>query len=58
MVKMFLAFVIIFLIFFYGIDFFRKMNGGEKWELVKLVSYSVACTIATIVFLVCFVVLF
>jgi hypothetical protein len=58
MVKMFLAFVIIFLIFFYGIDFFRKMNGGEKWELVKLVSYSVACTIATVVFLVSFVVLF
>jgi len=58
MMKMVLAFVIIFLIFFYGIDFFRKLNGGEKWELVKLVSYSVACTIATVVFLVSFVVLF
>lgn len=58
MAKMFLAFVIIFLIFFYGIDFFRKMSGGEKWELAKLFSYSVACTIATIVFLVSFVVLF
>ena len=56
--KMVLAFVIIFMIFFFGIDFFRKLNGGEKWELAKLFSYSVACTIATIVFLVCFVVLF
>ena len=58
MAKMFLAFAIVFLMFFYGIDFFRKMSGGEKWELAKLVSYSVACTIATIVFLVSFVVLF
>ncbi len=58
MAKMVLAFIIIFLLFFFGIDFFRKMTGGEKWELVKLVSYSVACTIGTIVFLVSFVVLF
>lgn len=58
MFKIFLAFVIVFAIFFYGIDFFRRLNGGEKWELVKLISYSVACSLATIVFLVSIVVLF
>jgi hypothetical protein len=58
MMKMVLAFIIIFLLFFFGIDFFRKMSGSEKWELAKLFSYSVACTIGTIAFLVCFVVLF
>lgn len=58
MFKIFLAFVIVFAIFFYGIDFFRKLSGGEKWELAKLISYSVACSLATIVFLVSIVVLF
>lgn len=58
MFKIILAFVIVFCLFFFGIDFFRKMNGGEKWELAKLLSYSLACSLATIVFLVSFVVLF
>ena len=58
MFKIILAFVIVFCLFFFGIDFFRKLNGGEKWELAKLFSYSLACTMGTIAFLVCFVVLF
>ena len=58
MLKMVFIFFFVFGFFFFGLDFFRKLTGQEKWELIKLLSYSLACSLATIVFLVSFVVLF
>lgn len=58
MMKMIMAFVFLFIIFYTGIEIFRKLTGKEKWEIAKTVSYSVAISLAVIVFLVVLVVLF
>jgi DMSO/TMAO reductase YedYZ heme-binding membrane subunit len=58
MIKMVMTFVLLFIIFFTGIEIFRKMTGKEKWEIVKTVSYSLAIALAVVVFLTVLVVLF
>ena len=58
MMQMLLTFVFLFVIFYTGIEIFRKMTGKEKWEIVKTLSYSLAIALAVVVFLVGIVVLF
>lgn len=58
MMKMILAFIFLFIIFYTGIEIFRKMTGKEKWDIAKTFSYSVAISLFVIVFLVVLVVLF
>ena len=58
MIKMIMTFVFLFLIFYTGIEIFRKFTGKEKWEVAKTISYSLAISMAVIVFLVSIVVLF
>jgi hypothetical protein len=58
MIRVFLAFVIIFVLFFYGIQAVRDMSGKERWELARLLTYSAFCAILTLVFLIALVVLF
>jgi len=58
MAKSVLVFFLLFAVFFFGINFFVKLSGSEKWELVKVLSYSVACTLLTAVVLFSIVVLF
>ena len=49
MVKMIIAFISLFLIFFFGIDIFRKMTGKEKISLTKWIGYSTLCSLLAIV---------
>ena len=58
MFKMLIAFISLFIIFYTGIEIFRKLTGKEKWEVAKTISYSLAISMAVIVFLVSIVVLF
>ena len=58
MIRVILAFVIIFGLFFFGIRAVRDMTGQERWELTKLLTYSAVCAILTLVFLIALVVLF
>lgn len=58
MIRMVLAFIVIFLIFFFGIKGFIQLSGKERWVLTKLLAYSLACAIITTVFLISIVVLF
>ena len=58
MIKMIMTFVFLFIIFYTGIEIFRKLTGKEKWEVAKTISYSLAISMAVIVFLVSIVVLF
>ena len=58
MIRMILAFIVVFLIFFFGIKVFTQLSGKEKWVLTKLLAYSMVCAIITIVFLVSIVLLF
>lgn len=58
MAKMIIAFVSLFLIFFFGIDIFRKLTRKAKWELTKLASYSIVCSLLTTIVAVLFVLIF
>ena len=58
MIRIILAFVIVFLITFFGIKMFTQLSGKEKWVLTKLLAYSMVCAIITIVFLISIVLLF
>jgi hypothetical protein len=58
MIKMLMTFVFLFVIFFTGIELFRKMTGKEKWEVAKTTIYSVSIALLVIVFLTLVVVLF
>ena len=58
MAKMIIAFISIFIIFFFGIDIFRKMTGKAKIDLTKWLGYSILCTLLTTLFVATIVVLF
>ena len=58
MIKVILAFIFIFGLFFIGIQTIRNMTGKEMWSLTKLLTYSLFCAILTLVFLITLVVLF
>ena len=48
MIKMFSIFLIVFGLIFFGLIAFKQMTGKEKWQLTKLVIYSIICaTLAT-----------
>jgi len=58
MVKIIFAFISLFLIFFFGIDTFRKMTGKEKISLTKWLGYSTVCSLLAIVAITLIVLLF
>lgn len=58
MVKMIVAFISLFLIFFFGIDIFRKLTRKEKISLTKWLGYSISCTLLTTLLVATIVVLF
>jgi hypothetical protein len=58
MIRIIFAFIVVFLIFFFGIKVFTQLSGKEKWVLTKLFAYSMVCAIITVVFLASIVVLF
>lgn len=58
MIRIILAFLFVFGLFYFGIDAFRKLTGREKWDLTKLVTYSIMCAVLTTVVLALFVITF
>jgi hypothetical protein len=58
MVKMIIAFISLFLIFFFGIDIFRKLTGKAKIDLTKWLGYSITCTLLTTLFVATIILLF
>ncbi len=58
MFKIVLSLLVVFLIFFLGIAQFRKMSGLEKWQLTKLIAYSILCASLTVVTIAFIVILF
>jgi hypothetical protein len=58
MIRVVLAFAVIFGLFFFGIRAVRHMTGQERWDLTRLLTYSAVCAILTLVFLIALVVLF
>jgi hypothetical protein len=58
MFKIVLMFVIVFAIFFFGIQSARSLSGKEGWALTKLVTYSIICAVLTIAALTTIVLIF
>jgi divalent metal cation (Fe/Co/Zn/Cd) transporter len=58
MIKIILGFMLVFAGFFVGIQAWRSLTGLEKWQLTKLVIYSIICAVLTTVALTVFVLLF
>jgi len=58
MIKMLLAFVSLLVIFYTGIEIFRKMTGKERWNVVKTFSYAIGLSIVVIGFMIGIVILF
>jgi hypothetical protein len=58
MIRVILAFLVVFGLFYFGIQAIRSTTGKKKWELTKLVSYSIICATLTIGVLVALVIIF
>jgi hypothetical protein len=58
MIKVLLACVVLFVLFFMGIKFAQKMTGKEALALTKIVGYSILCSVLTISVLIGLVILF
>jgi hypothetical protein len=58
MIKVVLAFVLLFVLFFAGITLARNMTGKEALALTKMLGYSIICSLLTIVVLISIVVIF
>jgi hypothetical protein len=58
MAKMIITFISLFIIFFFGIDIFRKLTGKEKIDLTKWLGYSICCTLLTTLLVATIIVLF
>ncbi len=58
MFKIILAFIVVFGLFFFGIRAVRETTGKQRWELTKLISYSIICAVLTLAALIGIVVIF
>lgn len=56
--KIIVGLISIFVIFFFGIDLFRKMTGKEKISLTKWLGYSILCSLLTVIAVASIVLLF
>ena len=58
MIRAVLGFVLLTAIFFFGIQALRQLSGKEQLQLLKLISYSILCSVMSAVVLTAIVVLF
>lgn len=58
MIRLWLVFAVLFAGFYFAIPAFRKMKGKEKWDLTKIVLYSMLCSLLAVSAMVLIVVLF
>ena len=58
MIRVILAFLFVFGMFYFGIDAYRHLTGREKWALTKLVAYSLVCAVLTVITLAVIVITF
>ena len=58
MIKIITMWVLLSVAIGFGIMAFRQMSGKEQWQLTKLLAYATMCSLAAVVLLGIFVVLF
>lgn len=58
MIRVFLAFLVLTAIFWFGISAFRKITKRQRWRLTKIVGYSILCSLLALSFMIAIVILF
>ena len=58
MIRLWLAFFLIAGGIHFGITFWRKMEGMERWTLTKSIGYSILVSLAAVMLMTVFVILF
>jgi hypothetical protein len=58
MIKLWLAFIIIAVLIHFGISALRNMNGLEQLALTKSIGYSILVSLAAVMLMTVFVILF
>ena len=58
MIKMIVAFLSLFVIFFTSIDIFRRLTGKEKIKMLAVAGYSFGVTVLVMLFVASIVILF
>jgi hypothetical protein len=58
MIKLYLAFIFLFGVFFFGITAVRELSGKEQLALTKLIAYSIICSVLAFVSMILIVFLF
>jgi hypothetical protein len=58
MIKIILAFLVVFGVCYFGIKGYRDLSGKDKWALTKLLGYSILVASLTIVVMTLIVILF
>jgi hypothetical protein len=58
MIKIILAFLVVFGVCYFGIKGYRELSGKDKWALTKLLGYSILVAVLTLVVLTVFVIVF
>jgi hypothetical protein len=53
-----LIFIVLFVLFWGGINVFRALSGRERWQLTKLALYSILCAALSTLVLISIVLLF
>jgi len=58
MIKLWLAFIIVAVLIHFGISALRNMNGLEQLALTKSIGYSILVSLAAVMLMTVFVILF
>jgi hypothetical protein len=58
MIRLLLAFLVIFAVFYFGLPLLRSLTGQQKMTLIKNVVWSLICAALTVLSIVTIVILF
>lgn len=58
MIRIWVGFIVLFAVFYFGIPAFRHMTGKEKWDVTKIFLFSIMCSLLAVATMLLFVFLF
>jgi hypothetical protein len=58
MIRLWLAFAVFAVLIHFGITAWRKMEGKERWTLTKSIAYSIIVSLAAVMLMTVFVIVF
>jgi hypothetical protein len=58
MIRLWLAFAVFAVLIHFGITAWRKMEGKQRWTLTKSIAYSIIVSLAAVMLMTVFVIVF